>query len=245
MHTKIIEFKQKDLGDYTLIEGFPGMGLVGTICAKYIIERLDFKLHGYIDSDIFMPVIRVHKGLPINPARIYINDEKKLIVLIAEQIIQRKYTDHLAEEVVNWIKKKGVKKLISLSGIHAEETAKGKVYGIASNEASKKLLEEHGVEIIGDGITSGITALILLKMKNSNIGAFSIMGDVKVAADYEAAAELIKKLNEMLQLNLSIEPLLKEAKETEKELVKQLERLQKTRDISVEKFEEEKTPMYT
>ena len=70
------------------------------------------------------------------------------------------------------------------------------------------------------------------------------MGNVKIAADYEAAAELIKKLNQILGLNIAVEPLLKEARETEKELMKQLERLQKTRDTSVEKFEG-RTPMYT
>lgn len=244
LHTKFVEFKPKDLSKYTLIEGFPGMGLVGTISAKYLIERMKFKLYGYIDSDIFIPVIRVHNGLPVNPSRIYVNDERKLAVLISEQIIPRRHTDYMAEQVVDWVRKKGIRKLISLSGIHAEDGAKGMVYGIASNDDSKKVLEKHKVEVIGDGITTGVTALILLKLKNSDIEACSIMGNVKIAADYEAAAELIKKLNEILELNIVVEPLLKEARETEKELMKQLERIQKTKDPAVERFES-RTPMYT
>lgn len=238
-----VEFKQKDLSNYTLIEGFPGMGLVGTISAKYIIERLKFDLYGYIQSNIFMPVIRVHKGVPINPARIYVSDEKKLVVIISEQIIPRKHTAKFADEIVSWIGKKKIKKLISLSGIHAEGSAKGKIYGIAANEKSTKTLSEHKIETIEDGITTGVTALILLKMKNTAINAVSIMGNVKIAADYEAAAELIKKVNEILKLNIKVEPLIKEARETEKELIAQLQKLKETKD-SAQKFED-KTPMYT
>ena len=28
---------------YTLVEGFPGMGLVGTIAANYLVEKLNFE----------------------------------------------------------------------------------------------------------------------------------------------------------------------------------------------------------
>ncbi len=75
------------------------------------------------------------------------------------------------------------------------------------------------------------------------MNACSIMGDVKIAADYEAAAELIKKLNEMFGFELDVEPLLKEAKETEREILKQLQKLQKTKDLTTERFEA-KPPMY-
>ena len=33
-------FKKKDLKNYTLIEGFPGLGLVGPMAISYIIEKL-------------------------------------------------------------------------------------------------------------------------------------------------------------------------------------------------------------
>ena len=238
-----VEYVEKDLSDYTLIEGFPGLGLVGTIGAKYLVERLKFKEYGYIESQFFIPIIRIHDGLPINPSRIYINDELKLIVLISEQIIPKYFTSIMAKAVVEWIKKKGITKTISLEGIHAESTEKQTVYGIAANDRSKGLLKKHNLTIIGDGITTGITSLILLELQRSDMEAISILGNVRNIADYKAAAELIKKLNEMLGLNINIEPLLKEAKETEKELLKHLQQLKKTNQV-VEKFEG-KTPMYT
>ncbi|MBU1939310.1 PAC2 family protein, partial [Candidatus Micrarchaeota archaeon] len=106
---------------------------------------------------------------------------------------------------------------------------------------------KHGLELIENGITTGITALMLLDLGNEKICAYSIMGNVKTAADYQAAVSLIKKLNEILGLKVEVAPLLKEAKKTEQEIIGQLKKLQKTTD-STDKFEPQspiRTPMYT
>lgn len=242
---RVVESKEKDLSNYTLIEGFPGMGLVGTIAAKYLIDRLKLKEHGFIDSEIFIPIIRIHDGIPVNPSRIYVDNERKLVVLISEQIIPRVYICKFANVVVDWILEKNISRLISLEGIHtdAKQTARSTIYGIAANEKSKRLLKEYNLNIIGDGITTGITSLILLGLRDSNVEAISVLGDVKRAADYKAAAGLIEKLNDVLGLSIDVKPLLKEAKETEKQLMKHLQKMGEA-NKAVSKFEG-KTPMYT
>src|SRR3989338_1462970 len=142
-----VEYKEKNLKDYTLIEGLPGMGLVGTIAAKYIIEKLKFDEYGYIESGLFLPVVRIHQGIPVRPARIYISDSRKLVVLISEQIIPKNHTYALAKSVSDWIQKKGITRLVSLSGIHAYDNDPEQpiLYGIAANEKSKETLKKHGL----------------------------------------------------------------------------------------------------
>ncbi|HZX20052.1 MAG TPA: PAC2 family protein [archaeon] len=239
-----VEYKKTDLKGYTLIEGFPGMGLVGTIAAKYLVEKQDFDYIGHIDSNVFMPIIRIHKGLPVRPARIYANKKLKLAVLISEQVIGKQYTNTVARATVDWIKAKGFKELISLSGVRASPgTPQNTIYGIAANQESKELLKKYGLDEIEEGITTGITALILLELRTADIKAISILGNVQVAADYKAAAEVLKKFDKMHQLNLNVEPLLNEARETEKQLIQQLQALKETKDSS-EKFENE-TPLIT
>lgn len=240
---KFIETTPINYEGFTLIEGFPGMGLVGTIGAKYISERLNFKEVGYIDANIFVPIIRIHGGVPVYPSRIYANEGRKLAIIISEQIIPRFFVEKMAKAVIEWVKEKKFKRLISLEGINAGESEQKIVYGIGANEKSKKLIEGYGVKTINEGITTGITSLILLGLRKSEMEAFSILGSVNMQADYKAAAALIGKLNEILKLDIKIDPLMKEAKETEKELIKQLEQLKKTSQ-SVQKFEE-RTPMYT
>ncbi len=234
---EFVEYKEKPLKGYTLIEGFPGMGLVGTIAAKFIVEKLHFDHFGYIASDIFLPVIRIHKGIPVQPSRIYVNQEKKLAVLISEQVIPKKYVNAMARATVEWIKKKQFKRVISLSGINTnEKNAESIIYGIAANKESLKLLQGHGLQIIQDGITTGVTAMMLLDLKRSNIESVSLLGNVELGADYHAAAEVLRKLNEILALKIDVEPLLAEAKELEKEVLRQLQNVKETKD-SVEKFE--------
>ena len=105
-------------------------------------------------------------------------------------------------------------------------------------------MKQHGVEIIKEGITSGITAMVLLELKDKKIEAFSLLGNVEIAADYKASAIVIEKLAEILNLPVDTKPLLKEAKETEKALLAHLEQLKKA-GTDVKKFEDTQTPMYT
>ena len=243
-----VETKHRNWKNYTLIEGFPGMGLVGTISAKYLVERLKFHEIGHIESEIFTPIIRIHNGLPVYPSRIYANDEKKLVVLISEQLIPNQHVVPVANAVGEWIKSEGVKRVISLAGIQTSDKSSGKVYGIAANKESREELKKYNVEVIEDGITTGITELMLLGLRDENTIAFSLMGSVELGADYKAASIIIKKLNEVLSLNIEVEPLLKEAKKMEEELVKQMKRVQETKE-SVESMPDQmgelETPSYT
>ena len=242
---RFVEYGKNDLKDYTVIEGFPGLGLVGTICGKYITEKMEFEEIGHIDSEIFLPMIRIEKGLPVYPARIYANREKKIVVLLSEQIIPRNYVYHLSKYVVLWLKEKKVKRLISLEGIHTDENTKTpKIYAIAANNASREIAKGHNLAMVENGITTGVTTMIMLDLKPEKLEAFSLLADVKNVADYKGAAELAKELNRILNLGIPIEPLLEEAKETEKALLKQMEELKKTNE-TVENFEEKAPSMYT
>ena len=233
---EFVELQKCSLNGYTLIEGFPGMGLVGTIAAKYIVDA---------DSDIFMPVIRIHDGMPVRPCRIYACRERKIAVLISEQVISRQFTHMVAKKTAQWIDGKGICELISLSGVQASSNSEREtIYAIASNESSKGLIKKYGLSEIGEGITTGITALILLELRNSKAKAISILANVQLAADYKASAEVIRKLNEMLGLNLNVEPLLQEARETEKQLIAQLQKLRDTKD-DTERFEAKNPPLVT
>jgi uncharacterized protein len=241
---EFVEWNKKNLSGYTLIEGFPGLGLVGTIAAKYLVEKGGFEELGIIESEGFSSIIRVHEGVPVFPSRIYANDKLKLVVLISEQIIPKAMTFRLAKKTVEWIKSKGIKRAISLAGINTGNPKDTAIYGIADSPQAKQLLLQNGIEMIKDGITTGVTALILLELqKEPNIEAMSIMGPVSIGADYKAAAALLEKLNSVLGLNTDVKPLLAEAKQMEKELLAHLEQMKET-DETVGQLHDKTTTMY-
>jgi uncharacterized protein len=59
--------------------GVPGIGLVGVIASSYIARTLNMKEVGYLESDLFPPIIVVHKGNPKPPIRIYNSDDLAII----------------------------------------------------------------------------------------------------------------------------------------------------------------------
>ncbi len=224
---EIIETKVISLDGFTMVEGFPGLGLVGTIAVKYLSEKLDFIQIGHINSDAFSPILRIHKGIPLNPTRIYASKKHKMILLVAEQIVPRKIMYELSRKVIEWVKKKKIKSVISLAGIRSGDDS-AEIYGIAANEKSKAKLKKLKIKTIDEGLTTGITALILSNLESyPEIEGFSILANVKIQADYSAAAAVIKKLDELYpSFEIDVKPLEQEAKKTEVTLKNQFKEMQ-------------------
>ena len=154
-----------------------------------------------------------------------------IVFLISEQVIQTETAHGLSEATLNWIRAKKIKKVISLAGIKSPQPKTKEVYGIASNEKGLKELKKNNISVIEEGITTGVTAMILTKLKQfDDITAISLMSDVKFSADYEAAATMIKKLSAVLNLKIDTEPLMKEAKKTEQTLIKSMQEMKDTHD---------------
>jgi uncharacterized protein len=233
----ITEIKNVNMKGFTFIEGFPDLGLAGTIGTKYLIDKLKFEEIGHIDSKLFLPMIRIQDGLPIHPVRLYANRKNKVVIVIAEQLIDNLIASQMAQELINWIKKKGINKVISTSGARIPD---GKmVYAFASNQNSKKIIEKHKIEMIKTGLTSGVTALLMLYLKDSNMDAICLLGNAKNNADYLAAAEVVKTICSLTGMKVDIAPLLEEAKVLEKALVENIKTIEENK-VS----KNDSTPMY-
>jgi uncharacterized protein len=240
---EFVETKKISLQGYTLIEGFPDLGLAGTIGTRYLIEQLNFEEIGYIDSRLFLPIIRIQKGVPIHPVRFYASKKHKTVIVIAEQIIANNIASSVAKALISWIKKKGIKRVIATSGIKVPNGPS--IYAFASNEASKKTLKKNDLEIINNGITSGVTALLMLYLKDNKIDAFCLMGNAKTEADYKAAAEIVKAFCKLINVPIDIKPLLKEAKKLETAIVDHLKTLEiQKQQQDTGQAQSPSTPMY-
>lgn len=237
-----VETKNTSLKGYTLIEGFPDLGLAGTIGARYIVEKLKFEQIGFVESELFMPITRISNGVPLHPVRIYASKKDKIAIIISEQIIDNKMATSMAKELVEWIKKKGISRVISTSGVKMPE---GKsVYAFASDEKSKKVIKENKIEIITEGVTSGVTALLMLSLKDNKIEAFCILGNARNNADYSAAAEVVKTISSITKITIDTQPLLEEAKKLEIALSSQLKSLEDQHSKET-RVESSQTPMFT
>ncbi|MEK6835886.1 MAG: PAC2 family protein, partial [Nanoarchaeota archaeon] len=54
-----------------IIEGFPGFGFVSTITTEFLIEHLNAKLIGRLESDKLVPMVAVHNSELVEPLGIF------------------------------------------------------------------------------------------------------------------------------------------------------------------------------
>ncbi len=225
--TNIVEFEDVVLDAPILIEGFSGSGKVGVIAAQYLIEKLEMEQVGFIDSDKFPPFVIIRNGKPIHSARIYVSEKFDIILIISEYALPMQISYEVSDAIYKWANEKNFKSMVSLSGIKTsrklsddkKEQADPKVFGFGSTEVEVEKLKSLDVELIEDGISSGLSALLLVRCHSDKKPALSLLGETPAdVPDYHSAAAVINKLSDLLKLNLDVKPLLKESKAVDKQL---------------------------
>jgi uncharacterized protein len=229
-----------------LVEGFPGLGLVGTISASYLVEKLQMKPLGYITGDQFPPLAAVHNHMPLYPARMYYSEKHDLIVFVSEFVIPIGAVNELAERIHEFARKSRVKKIVSLGGI----TIKGEqdtVYAIASLSSLTAELEKmDGVKTIKEGATTGVTGVLLARGAIENYPVVSLLAESQEGyMDPKAAAMVLEVLSKMLRTSIDTSALESEASKIDSK-VKEIMSKAKTAHSAYKKVESEGSlgPMY-
>ncbi|MEM3369286.1 MAG: PAC2 family protein [Candidatus Micrarchaeia archaeon] len=238
--TKIVEVSPIKLKNPILIEGFPGVGMIGTIAAMHLVKEWDMELVGYIDSEAFPPLCTVHNEEPLPAARIYQSKKYNLLVLFSEFVIPISAVSSVANEIVLWGEDKKLSAIISLGGVGIE-ASKETVFGIASTEGLKNDLKDAGVTIVKEGVTTGVTGLILANAYVRKFPAAAILTSSRgMNINLIGAAKVLDKLSELLHIKIDTEKLKKEGEEIEeklKKLIKDSKEAKKT-------YEQIQSPMY-
>ncbi len=218
MTVTIVETSKFDLEKPILVEGFPGLGLVGTIAATYLVDKLKMEPLGYITSDKFPPIAAIHDNIPMHPARIYKSKKHNIVVLFSEFIIPLNSIYPLSDTILEWAKGKGVSEIISLGGI----VIKGEqddVFGIASTPELVKKLNASGIRTIKEGATTGVNGVLLAECASKGFPAVSLLAEAKQNyMDPKGAALVIEALKKLISLDIDTTELEKESLELEKKM---------------------------
>lgn len=246
--------KKINLEGYTFLEGFPGVGLVGSMTISYIIEKLKMESIGYLESSDFPPLISIHKNIPMSPIRIYVSEKKKLISIFAEFSIPIGLTHELSDKLFSFIKEQKISKIISISGIpiakdQSDEQNKdienNEVFFVASDENLIKSIENLKIKPINEGISSGLNALLLFKSVVEKISDISILVPIDPSiVDPKYAEIAIKSINKLIELNIDTDELEKEAKSVESKLKTIITKGKETHDQYKKAIEDAGPSMY-
>ncbi|MCK9277947.1 MAG: proteasome assembly chaperone family protein [Methanoculleus sp.] len=220
----------------TVLIGFPGSGLVGSIALQYLVDQMDFEQVGAITSKYFPPVALMTKGVINAPVRIYEKDH--LAAIISDVPIHPMICYEVANGVMDWLDQFDVREIVTVAGIITNEPEK-RVFGVATSSGTLQRIEDQTI-ILPMGSISGIAASILTECKTRGIPGIGLLGETVNTPDPRSSAATIEVLNKIYNLNLDVQPLLEQAVEIEETMSQIAEQVQKTEGAP----RREQLPMY-
>ncbi|MFA5108560.1 MAG: PAC2 family protein [Candidatus Micrarchaeia archaeon] len=214
-----------------LIEGFPGMGLVGTISASYLVDKLNMDFIGYITSDRFPPLAAIHKHQPMYPARLYASKKHNLIVLLSEFIVPIRAVYELSDAIYDFAKKKKVSQIISLGAI-VQKGDDRKIFAVASIPSlQKKFDDDPRIQLVGEGVTTGVTGVLLARGALDKFPVVSFLAQAN--ADYMdpmASVTVLETLKDYVGIRVDTSSLKDEAHDVEAKMKDMLSKAKQTQD---------------
>jgi uncharacterized protein len=209
----------KRLRKPTVIMGFPGTGLVGSVAASQIVESLQMPFGGYISSPEFAPLAAIHDYKPMPAARIHYSDKHNMIVIISEMTIPVGSSLQLADRIYEFAKGMGASSIISLGGISLQDERKG-VYVVSSDpEIVKDVISKKIAKPIKEGATTGVTGILLAKGALEKFPITTILAESSEEyLDPKAATNVLKVLIRMTGVEINTSRLEKEAASFSKDI---------------------------
>lgn len=213
-------FKGVDLTGATVVDGFPSVGLVSTICANYLIDLLDLEQIGILDSRAFPTVSIVREGEPMFPVRIY--GGEGLCVFVSEFQPDKELVRGIAETILDFAVDHGCEQIISPEGLVTDEDSgeEVNVYALGSTPSVRERLTDAELETFDNGIITGVSGVLLALGKREAFETVSILAEANPSyPDARAAAHVIEAIDALLEdVDIDVKPLYTEAENIERTL---------------------------
>jgi uncharacterized protein len=208
----------EDIEDAIVLEGSPGAGLIGNIVGWLLVDSLNMREIGYIESKYFPPLAVLYKGVALHPFRIY--EGNGLVLFLSDFIVPQEVVFDMTNAIVDWMDKNNSKELITFNSALVPEKA-NPAGAVANSTTALDKLKEKEFPIMQMGNITGVSGTILTQTAKKNIPATCILAETLTQyPDPRAAAEAIKGLNKLLDMDIDYESLIKEAQDIESRLKK-------------------------
>lgn len=227
-----------ELQNPILIEGLPGLGMVGKIATRYLIRQLEAKKFAELYSPHFPYYVLVNKKGSVRLLRgsFYFwennSGENDMIFLTGDsqaQTIEGQY--EVSSCILNFVSKLNTKLIITVGGYRKEVEGKPKVVAVSTNPEILKRALKAGALISSSGNPIVGTAGLLLGLaKFQNIDALCLLGETRgYLPDPLAAKSILEVLQEMLGITVDMSDIDKEI-EKSKQIVAKMKEIERRRE---------------
>ncbi len=239
--TYIKEFAEIQPNNPILIEGLPGLGLVGKIALRYLIKQLKAKKVAYLYSPHFPYFVLVNKKGNVRLLRgafyYYQNPKGNDIILFTgdsqSQTIEGQY--EIADRMLDFSEKHHVKTIATIGGYRMEPKEKPKVFIAAtSQEVLNKALQSGATLSASGSPIVGTAGLILGLAKFKKIDALCLLGETRgYLPDPLAAKSVLEVLKLTFNFDLDLAGLDEEISKAET-MVTRLQQIEEKRALQAE-----------
>jgi uncharacterized protein len=251
--TYIKQFTEIQPSNPVLIEGLPGLGLVGKIALRYMIRQLKPKKVAYLYSPHFPYFVLVNKKGNVRLLRgafyYYKNPNGNDLILFTgdsqSQTIEGQY--EIADQILAFSEKNGVKTIATIGGYRMEPKEKPKVFIAATSHGILEKAVQAGAILSTSGSPIvGTAGLILGLAKFKKIDALCLLGETRgYLPDPLAAKSVLEVLKSTFNFELDLTGLNEEIARAET-MVTKLQQIEEKRAIQAEQTrkEEDKKTTY-
>lgn len=187
---KVKEFREINLENGFLIDGFPAIGFTSAIATESMIHTSQFELAGVIDSDSFPPVSLIKHGIPNYPTRIFVNDILKVGVFSSFLTLHESLHRDMAKTMLWWARRHKVSLIVSSVGVKSSNGV-NEITAAASTPSARKKLEDAGFSVLQNGTIPGIPGVLLNEgMLNEQNVVVILYNSSGMGPDFRSSAEL-------------------------------------------------------
>ena len=245
--TFIKEFAKAELKNPILIEGLPGLGLVGKIAIRHLIKHLKAEKLAYLYSPHFPYFVIVSKKGNVRLLRgtFYFwkskNEKNDLIFFTGDsqaQTIEGQY--EISDRILDFAKRHDVKLIITIGGYRMEAKDKPKVVAAATDQELLKRALKAGAETSPAGSPIVGTAGLILGLSHfRGINALCLLGETRgYLPDPSSAKSVLEVLQSMFGFDANLAGLDEEIAKGEK-MVTRLQKIEEKRALQAEETRKE------
>lgn len=213
-----VQIRREDveLDSPTMIEGLPGVGLVGKIAADHLVDALDMTHYASCRCDGLPEVAVFGEGDSTYepPVRIYADEDRDLLALQSDVPVSPNAADEFATCLTGWLGEQDATPLC-VSGLPAEKDGVPDLYGVANGGATA-VLDEHDIASPAEsGVISGPTGALLYEADRTDLDAVGLVVEAnRNFPDPEAArVVLLEGLGPIADVEVDTEHLVEQAEE--------------------------------
>lgn len=200
----------------TLVEGFPGVGLVGKIAADHLVDTFGMTEYASVHCQGF-PEIAVYREGDQQlkpPVRLYADEQRDLLVLQSDAPVSASAADEFATCLTGWLADNDVTP-IYLSGMPTKREGTASMYGVGTGSGETLLSEADIGPPTIDGAVTGPTGALLHVAQREGLDSVGLVVEADKQFPDPAAARVVLRdgVNELVGLDVDTEALVEHAEE--------------------------------